>query len=69
MFLKVDVKIASKALTPGLKKILPQIIHVDQYADIKGKAMFDPIHTIDNIIQNIKGQQNVWVYGCFQFNS
>ena len=39
-----------------LEKLLPQIIHVDQYADIEGRTMFDAIHTID-IIENIKGQQ------------
>ena len=27
------------------------------YADIEGRTMFDAIHTIDNIIENIKGQQ------------
>ena len=44
---------------------LPQklVIHVDQYADIQGRTMFDAIHTTDNIIQNIKGQQNAWAYG------
>ena len=51
------MKIASRALTPPLEKVISQIIHVDQYQDTEGRTMFDAIHTIENIIQNIKGQQ------------
>ena len=59
----MDVKIASTALALCLEKLIPQIIHVVQYAGIEGRTMFDAIHTIDNSIQNIKGQQIAWAYG------
>ena len=64
----MDLKITSKPIALCLQKLLPQIIHVDKYADKEGRTMFNAIHTIDNIIQNVKGQQNAWTYGCFQFN-
>ena len=48
-----------------MEKVIPQIIHVDQYQDTEGRTMFDAIHTIDNIIQNIKGQQMCGLMAAF----
>ena len=53
----VDMKIASKALALRLEKILPEIIQVDQYAYVKGRTIFDAIHTIDDIMEYTKIQQ------------
>ena len=52
--LNVDVKIASKALALRLEKIVPEIIHVDQYAYVKGRTIFDAIRTIDDIMEYTK---------------
>ena len=60
---------ASKALTLPLQKLLPQRIHVDQYADKEGRTMVHAINTIENIIQNIKGQQMCGLMVAFNFNS
>ena len=44
--LNVDVKIASKALALPLEKVLPEIIHADQYAYVKRGTIFDAVQTI-----------------------
>lgn len=36
------------------KKILSEIIHVDQYAYVKGRTIFDAIRTIDDIMEYTK---------------
>ena len=48
--LNVDVKIASKALALRLEKVLPEIIHADQYAYVKGRTIFDAVGTTDDCL-------------------
>ena len=65
--LNVDVKIASKALALRLEKILPEIIHVDQYAYVKGRTIFDAIRTIDDIMEYTELQQLPGLMVAFDF--
>jgi len=48
--INVDVKIASKTIAKRLEKVLPQIIHYDQNAYVKGRTIFDAVRTIDDIM-------------------
>ena len=50
----VDAKIGSKAIAKRLEKVLPQIIHFDQYAYVKGRTIFDAVRTIDDVIEFTK---------------
>ena len=55
--LNVDTKIASKALALRLEKVLPHIIHGDQYAYVKGRNIFDAVRSIDDIMEFTKTKQ------------
>jgi len=44
--INVDAKIASKTLAKRLEKILPEMIHSNQNAFVKGRSVFDAITTI-----------------------
>ena len=46
--LNVDYKIGSKALATRLEKVLPDIIHENQCAYVKGRTIFDAIRSINN---------------------
>ena len=37
-----------------LEKVLPEIIDSDQYAYVKGRTMFDAVHTIDDVMEYTK---------------
>ena len=50
--IKVDAKIASKTLAKRLQNVLPEIIHFDQSAFVKGRTIFDAIRTIDDVIEH-----------------
>ena len=47
--INTNVKIASKAMAMRLESILPVLVHHSQNAFIKGRSIFDPIRTIDDI--------------------
>jgi len=49
--INVDAKIASKTLAKRLEPILPEIIQCSQNAYIKGRSIFDPVRTIDDILE------------------
>ena len=49
--INVDAKIASKTLAKRLEKVLPEIIHSNQNAFVKGRSIFDAIRTIDDVIE------------------
>ena len=49
--LNVDYKIGSKALATRLEKVLPDIIHEDQCAYVKGRTIFDAIRSIDDVME------------------
>ena len=65
--LNVDMKIASKALALRLQKILPEIIHIDQYAYVKGRTIFDAIRTIEDVMEYTKIQQLPGLMIAFDF--
>ena len=50
--INVDAKIASKTLAKRLENVLPEIIHFDQSAFVKGRTIFDAIRTIDDVIEH-----------------
>ena len=65
--INVDVKIASKALALRLEKVLPEIIHADQYAYVKGKTIFDAVRTVDDIMEYTKIKQLPGLTIAFDF--
>ena len=52
--INVDAKIASKTLAKRLEKVLPEIIHSNQNAFVKGRSIFDAIRTIDDLMEYTK---------------
>ena len=52
--INVDAKIASKTLAKRLEKVLPEIIHSNQNALVKGRSIFDAIRTIDDVMEYTK---------------
>ena len=52
--LNVDVKIASKAITLRLEKVLSDLISADQCAYAKGRNIFDAVGTIGDIMDHTK---------------
>ena len=52
--LNVDVKIASKAITLRLKKVLSDLISKDQCAYLKERNIFDAVRTIGDITDYTK---------------
>ena len=46
-----DAKLASKTLAKRLEKVLPEEIHFNQNAFAKGRTIFDPVTTIDDVIE------------------
>ena len=57
----VDVKIGSKAIAKRLEKVLPYIIHHNQNAFVKGRTIFDPVRTINDVLvfTELKGYQGI----------
>ena len=49
--LNVDTKLGSKTLAKRLEKVLPEVIHFNQSAFIKGRTIFDAVRTIDDAIE------------------
>ena len=49
--LNVDVKIGSKAIAKRLETVLPNIIHYNQCAYVKGRTIFDAIRTVDDMME------------------
>ena len=52
-----DAKIASKTLAKRLEKVLPEIIHSNQNAFVKGRSIFDAIRTIDDVMGYTKEKE------------
>ena len=42
----------SNILAKRLENVLPEIIHFDQSAFVKGRTIFDAIRTIDDVIKH-----------------
>ena len=49
--INVDAKIGSKVIATRLQKVLPEIIHFNQNAYVKGRTIFDAVRTIDDIME------------------
>ena len=47
----VDAKIGSKVIAIRLQKLIPEIIHFNQNAYVKGRTIFDAVRTIDDIME------------------
>ena len=59
--INVDVKIGSKAIAKRLENVLPNIIHHNQSAYVKGRTISDAVRTIEDVIEfskryNIEGR-------------
>ena len=52
--INVDAKLASKTLAKRLEKVLPEVIHFNQNAFVKGRTIFDADRTIDDVIDFAK---------------
>jgi len=52
--INVDSKIASKVLAKRLEEVLPNIIHFDQHAFVKGRSIFDAVRNIEDILDYMK---------------
>ena len=59
--MNVDVKIASKALSFHLKKIISNLINYDQTAYIKGRFIGESIPLIDDILYHTEQENIDWV--------
>ena len=49
--INVDVKIGSKAIAKRLESVLPNIIHYNQCAYVKGRTIFDAVRTIEDVME------------------
>ena len=49
--INVDVKIGSKAIARRLETVLPQIIHHNQTAYVKGRTVLDTVRAIEDILE------------------
>ena len=49
--INVDAKIGSKVIATRLQKVIPEIIHFNQNAYVKGRTIFDAVRTIDDIME------------------
>ena len=59
--INVDVKIGSKAIAKRLENVLPNIIHHNHCAYVKGRTIFDAVRTIEDVMEfseryNIEGK-------------
>ena len=54
---------ASKALAKRLEHILPDLVHYNQNAYVKGRSIFDAVRTIDDVLEYTKqsGQSGIMV--------
>ena len=55
--INVDVKIGSKAIATRLQRVLPDIIHHNQNAYVKGRTILDAVRTIDDIFEYTKTEK------------
>ena len=52
--LNVDYKIVTKTLAMRLKKVLPEIIHIDQSGYVEGRQIFESIRLIQDLMEITK---------------
>ena len=66
--INVDAKKASKTLAKRLEKVLPEIIHSNQNAFVKGRSLFDAIRTIDDVMEYTKEKELSGIFFFWFFN-
>ena len=49
--INLDTKIGSKAIARRLQEVIPDIVHHNQNAYVKGKSIFDAVRAIDDILE------------------
>ena len=49
--INVDVKIRSKAIAKRLENALPNVMHYNQCAYVKGRTIFDAVRTIEDVME------------------
>ena len=49
--INVDTKTGSKAIARRLQDVIPDIVHYNQNAYVKGKSIFDEVRAIDDILE------------------
>ena len=49
--INVDTKIGSKAIARRLQEVIPDIVHHNQNAYVKGKSIFDTVRAVDDILE------------------
>jgi len=49
--INVDAKIGSKAIALRLQSVLPNVIHHNQHAYVKGRTISDALRTIDDVLE------------------
>ena len=65
--INVDTKIVSKALAKRLEHILPDLIHYNQNAYVKGRSIFDAVRTIDDVLEYTKRSKQSGVLVTIDF--
>ena len=65
--INVDTKIVSKALAKRLEHILPDLIHYNQNAYVKGRSIFDAVRTIDDVLEHTKRSEQSGILVTIDF--
>ena len=58
---------ASNILAKRLENVLPEIIHFDQSAFVKGRTIFDAIRTIDDVIEHTMNKDISGILAAIDF--
>ena len=58
---------ASNILAKRLENMLPEIIHFDQSAFVKGRTIFDAIRTIDDVIEHTMNKDISGILAAIDF--
>ena len=57
----------SNILAKRLENVLPEIIHFDQSAFVKGRTIFDAIRTIDDVIEHTMNKDISGILAAIDF--
>ena len=65
--INVDTKIVSKALAKRQEHNLPDLIHYNQIAYVKGRSIFDAARTIDDVLEYTKQSEQSGILVTIDF--
>ena len=65
--INVDTKIVSKALAKRIEHILPDLIHYNQNAYVKGRSIFDAVRNIDDVLEYTKQSEQSGILVTIDF--